>query len=151
MPFALAIIGIVFMVTAVKGSTGTLFGLIKDDFTGSGSYIYWVISILVIGSIGYIKKIQPVSDMFLALVLIVMFLANKGFFTTFMAAIKSGAGNCASTGTGGTDTTDLLTQQANAVPQTAAYQTGQSLEQQYGNAIQNLNSALGTSSTLGGG
>lgn len=153
MPFALAIIGIVLMVTAVKGTTGQFFSLVLSDFTGSGSYIYWVISILVIGSVGYIKKLQPVSDMFLALVLIVMFLANKGFFSQFMSAIQSGSGNCATqtdlSGTG-TSTEDLLTQQANANP-TATYQPGQSILQQYENVLTNLNSAFGTSPTLGGG
>lgn len=89
MPFLLAILAVVFLVTALRGTTTTLFGLIKADFSGSGNYIYWVISLLVIGSIGYVKKLQPVSDMFLALVLIVMMLANKGFFSQFMTAVKS--------------------------------------------------------------
>jgi hypothetical protein len=155
MPFALAIIGIIFMVTAVKGTTSQFFSLVASDFTGSGNYIYWVISILIIGSVGYIKKLQPVSDMFLALVLIVMFLANKGgFFTQFTQAIQSGSGSCATatnslselSGTTG----QLLENQANANP-TATYQSGQSILQQYENMLTNFGSAFGTSSTLGGG
>jgi hypothetical protein len=88
-PFFLAILAIVFLVTAIRGTTTTLFGLIHDDFSGSGNYIYWVVSLLIIGSIGYVKKLQGISDMFLALVLIVMVIANKGFFAQFTAAIKA--------------------------------------------------------------
>lgn len=94
MPFALAIIGILFMVTAIKGTTSSFFSLVASDFQGSGNYVYWVVSILVIGSIGYVKRLQPISDMFLALVLIVLFLQNKGFFAQFTSAIQSGSGNC---------------------------------------------------------
>jgi hypothetical protein len=155
MPFALAIIGIIFMVTAVKGTTTQFFSLVASDFTGSGNYVYWVISILIIGSVGYIKKLQPVSDMFLALVLIVMFIANKGFFSQFMSAIQAGAGTCPSNDTNSASSMsgeigNLLQNQANANP-TATYQPGQSLEQQLQNMETNLNSALGTSSMLGGG
>jgi hypothetical protein len=155
MPFALAIIGIIFMVTAVKGTTTQFFGLVSADFSGSGNYVYWVISILIIGSVGYIKKLQPVSDMFLALVLIVMFIANKGFFSQFMSAIQQGSGSCAAS-TANTASSmsgtigSLMQDNANANP-TATYQSGQSLQQQLNNMEQNLNSAFGTSSMLGGG
>lgn len=155
MPFALAIIGIIFMVTAVKGTTTQFFSLVVTDFTGSGNYIYWVISVLLIGSIGYVKKLQGISDMFLALILLVMFISNKGAFAQFTSAIQSGSSNCANTGANtasamsGTTGT-LFQNQANANP-TATYQSGQSLEQQLDNMETNLNSAFGTSSMLGGG
>lgn len=96
MPFALAIIGIMIFVTALRGTTSTLFGLIRDDFTGNGNFIYWVLSILLIGSIGYVKRLQPIANGFLFLVMVVLFIGagNKGFFSQFMAAIKTPATNC---------------------------------------------------------
>ena len=98
MPFFLAIVGIVLLVAALRGQIGTLFGLIKSDFTGSGNFLYWVVAILALGSIGYVKKLQPISDAFLALVLVVFTLSNKGFFNQFMQGL-SATGNCpASTG-----------------------------------------------------
>jgi hypothetical protein len=158
MPFALAIIGIIFMATAVKGTTTQFFSLVMSDFTGSGNYIYWVISILIIGSVGYIKKLQPVSDLFLALVLIVMFLANKGgFFSEFTSAIKSGSAGCPASTTNANDIGNLSGTIGNlfsanaAANPTATYQPGQSLQQQLNNMETNLNSAFGQSSTLGGG
>lgn len=109
MPFALAIIGIVIFVTAIKGTTSTLFGLIKDDFTGNGNFIYWVITILLIGSIGYVKALRPVANGFLALIMVVLFIGagNKGFFAQFMSAIKSPASNC-----GQSDEVTTTTEQA---------------------------------------
>lgn len=93
MPFFLAIVGIVLLVAAIRGQVGTLFGLIKSDFTGSGNFLYWVVAILALGSIGYVKKLQPVSDALLALVLVVFTLSNKGFFNQFMQGL-SATGNC---------------------------------------------------------
>lgn len=89
MPFALAIVGIVLLVSALRGTSGSLFAALKADFTGTGNYIYWVVAIFVVGSIGYIKKLQPMSDAFLALLLVVLMISNKGFFAQFMTALSS--------------------------------------------------------------
>lgn len=152
MPFALAIIGIMIFVTAIRGTTSTLFALIKDDFTGNGNFIYWVLSILVIGSVGYVKRFQPIANAFLALVMIVLLIGagNKGFFAQFMAGIKTPATNCGG-GASPNSTENLLAKQATDFPAPVQYQPGQSLQQQLNNTLQNLNSAFGTSSTLGGG
>ena len=93
MPFFIAIVGIVLLVSALRGQVGTLFGLIKSDFTGSGNFLYWVVALLAVGSIGYVKKLQPISDAFLALILVVFTLSNKGFFNQFMQGL-SATGNC---------------------------------------------------------
>jgi hypothetical protein len=89
MPFALAIAGILLLVSALRGTSGALFAAIKADFTGSGNYLYWVVAIMIVGSIGYVKKLQPVSDAFLALLLIVLFISNKGFFAQFTAGLNA--------------------------------------------------------------
>lgn len=152
MPFALAIIGIMIFVTAIRGTTSTLFALIKDDFTGNGNFIYWVLSILVIGSVGYVKRFQPIANAFLALVMIVLLIGagNKGFFAQFMAGIKTPATNCGG-GASPNSLGNLLSKQATDVPAPVLATPGQSAGQAWGNTLQNLNSAFGTSSTLGGG
>jgi hypothetical protein len=97
MPFALLIIGTALVIAGVrntvydyKGKDGEmhpgLFTLAKNDFTGNNNYIYWMLSILVIGSLGYIDSIKPLSRAFLVLVIIVLFLKNGkdgGFFERF--------------------------------------------------------------------
>jgi hypothetical protein len=93
MPFALIIIGLALLITAIRGTTGAFFTLVKGDFTGNGNFIYWLVAILVIGAVGYIKKLQPVSDMMLALVLIVLFLkSGTGFFDQFTKQIANPVG-----------------------------------------------------------
>jgi hypothetical protein len=139
MPFALLIVGIVLLSAALRGQAGTLFSTLKSDFTGSGNYIYWVVAILVVGSVGYVKKLQPISDAFLGLVLIVLFLSNKGFFSQFMSALQSPS-NCPSLGSG--DPLATQATQSLASSPTVLYQPGQSLQQQLSNSYQNLNSAL---------
>jgi hypothetical protein len=92
MPFALLIVGAAFLVAGVRNTQADLFKLVKNDFTGPNNFIFWVISILAIGAVGYIPKLKPISDGFLALVVIVLILARGnpssvggGFFTQFSA------------------------------------------------------------------
>ena len=105
MPFALLIIGLTLVIASVRNTQEDLFKLVKNDFTGDQNFVFWFLSILVIGMIGYIPKLKPISTGFLALVIIVLFLKAGnpqtgqagGFFAQFIAAIKgiqgSGAGN----------------------------------------------------------
>lgn len=89
MPFLLIFIGLLVLVTAVRGTTRALASLLIGDVLGTGGFLYWMVSVLIIGFLGYIKPIKPVSDAFLALLVLVLFLSpqNKGFFTQFNAAI----------------------------------------------------------------
>ena len=109
MPFAFLIAGIVLAVSGVRGTTGDLTQLVKGDFQGKNNFAYWLASILVIGAIGYIEEFKPLSRMFLVLVVVVLFLSNRGFFAAFMQqAFTSTSANTiplASKGTG-TDTSN---------------------------------------------
>jgi hypothetical protein len=105
MAFALLIIGITLIVASVRNTHMQLLGLIKSDFTGPGNFVYWVAALLVIGSIGYVEKLKPVSDGFLVLVILVLFLKrgnpydqNGGFFEKFTAALGTTTKATGSTG-----------------------------------------------------
>lgn len=89
MPFALLIIGLVVLVAGARGQSSNLLQLVDEDFLSEGGYIPWAISILGIGAVGYIPKMKPISDAFILLVIIVLILANKGFFANFQTAIAS--------------------------------------------------------------
>lgn len=78
MPFALLIVGIVLVTAGVRGTTSELASLIKGDFTGEKNFSYWLIAILVIGSIGYVEDLRSLSRMFLVLLIVALFLTNKG-------------------------------------------------------------------------
>jgi hypothetical protein len=87
MPFALLIVGVFLLVAGVRGTQNTLFALVKGDFTGTDNFIYWLLAILIIGAIGYIPKLKPISTGFLVLVIVVLFLSKGGFFAQFTSAI----------------------------------------------------------------
>lgn len=87
MAFALIIVGIVLVVSSVRDTvtngTPNLVGLLKSEFTGDKNFTYWAFSILIIGGLGYIPTFKPLSRAFLALVIVVLFLSNGGFFQQF--------------------------------------------------------------------
>ena len=96
MSFALLLIGIVLLVAAVRGTQDQLVFLLKADFTGPANFGYWVVVLLVLGAIGYIERLKPLSDGLLVLLILVLFLtrgrpgaAGGGFFEKFAAALKT--------------------------------------------------------------
>lgn len=83
MPIAFLVIGIVFLAAAVRGEQKLLFDTLKSDFTGPNNFLYWGIALFVIGAIGYYKPAKPLSNAFLVLVFLVLFISNRGFFEQF--------------------------------------------------------------------
>ena len=96
MPLALILLGVLFLVAAVRGDkcngqqcSDLLFETLKDDFTGPNNFIYWGIALWIIGAAGYYKPLKPLSNAFLGLVILVLFISNRGFFQKFMEQIQS--------------------------------------------------------------
>lgn len=87
MPFILVGVGLVLLLTGIKGDPAKLYDLIAADFTGQNNYLYWMFAILVLGFLGYIKTIQPFSRAFIVLVVVVLFLHNQGFITKFQQQV----------------------------------------------------------------
>jgi hypothetical protein len=96
MPLALLLLGALFLTAAVRGQkcggrqcADVLFETIKDDFTGPNNFIYWGLALFLIGALGYYKPMKPLSNAFLGLVILVLFISNRGFFAKFMEQIGS--------------------------------------------------------------
>ena len=89
MPLAFLIIGIAIGVTAFRGTYAQLGTLVANDFTGSNSFLVWLGAILAIGLIGYIPGLEKPSRLMIALLLLVVFLKNGGFFDKFKQAVSS--------------------------------------------------------------
>jgi hypothetical protein len=110
MPFVFVVMGLLFLVVAVRGTQDTLFSLVKSEFTGSGSFIPWAAAIFILGAIGYAKPVKPIADAMIGLVLLAMILNNKGgIFKQFETQIANptavnvaAASNGASSGNYGT-------------------------------------------------
>jgi hypothetical protein len=84
MPFFFIISGSVLLIAAVRNTQEELFFLLAHDMTGPQNFVFWFVSILIIGLVGYIPKLKPISDGFLILVILTLFLKKGvGFFDMF--------------------------------------------------------------------
>lgn len=111
MPFVLLIIGVILCTAGVRNTQSQLFSLVKGDFTGSNNFIAWTLAILVIGGLGYIQPLRPLSRSFMVLVIVVLIIANSrsgapngGFFTELKTGLSSASAPSASTSTAPTTT-----------------------------------------------
>lgn len=88
MPFAIIILALVLIVAGFKGTVGSLFGLVEQTFA---QIVVPFVAILIIGAMGYIPQLKRLSDAFLALVLLAMFLSNSknGLIAKFQSAIRN--------------------------------------------------------------
>lgn len=94
--------------TTPSGGPG-LGALLTNDFTGPNNFVYWLAAILIIGAIGYIEKLKPLSNAFLVLVVVVLILkrgnpsgVGGGVFSQFTAALQTTTAAQPTTGTGST-------------------------------------------------
>jgi hypothetical protein len=90
MAFIFLILGLGLLVSAIRGTNGQAGALLKSEFTGTNSFIPWVLSIFILGGLGYIPALTKISRAFLLLIITVLILKKgKGFFAGFNNAISS--------------------------------------------------------------
>lgn len=87
MAFALSIIGLLLVISGFQNTHKELGAQLASEFTGKNNFIFWIAAIGIIGSLGYVKTLEPFSRMFLVLILVSIFLSNKGFFSQFNNAL----------------------------------------------------------------
>jgi hypothetical protein len=97
MPYALIFMGAVILVAGVRNTYAQLWSLVENDFAQNGGFLSWVAAIAVVGGLGYIPKLKPLSIAFMTLLLLVLVLSNGGVFAKLQAFIQSGAGAGAAT------------------------------------------------------
>jgi len=106
MPFIVFLFAAVLIFAGLRGQTSNLAKLLANDFTGTNSFAKWMFAIFVIGAIGYVPRLKPVSDAFLGLVIIVILLVNdkngSGFFTNVSNVLNSSGSGTAQPTTGAT-------------------------------------------------
>lgn len=89
MAIGLILIGLMLISIGVQG-TQTQFGaLVKSDFSGAGSFWYFIVGIFIVGAIGYYQPMQGVSRLIIVLLVLVLLLTNGGFWSQLQAAIAS--------------------------------------------------------------
>ncbi len=100
MPLFLFLLGAIFLAAAMRGEAcggeqcyKVLFATMKDDFTGQNNFFYWIMALFIVGAVGYYKPLKPVSNAFMLLIFVVLFLSHDNFVEKFMQEIKSGTGS----------------------------------------------------------
>jgi len=89
MPLIFIAVGALFLVAAVRNTQNDLLTQLKADFTGQNNFFIWVAAIFGVGALGYIAGLKPLANMFLLLIVAVILLSNKGFFTQFSQALAA--------------------------------------------------------------
>lgn len=90
MALLLLIGGVVLVDVAIRNTWSQVGSLLASDFTGSGSFLYWVVAVAAIGAVGYAKPFAGFANLFLALLVIVFFLKNgTGFFSQLQSALSA--------------------------------------------------------------
>lgn len=89
MALALVVAGVLLLVSSVRDTQVDLVNLVKGDLigTGQGNFLQWILALALVGALGYIPRLKPLSVAFMALILVAIFLRKgKGFFSQLSAA-----------------------------------------------------------------
>lgn len=90
MAILLLLIGVVLIITAIRGTESQLWNLVYNDMTGAqggaSGFLIWLLAIVSIGAIGYYKPAKQASDLLLGLVILGIFISNRGFFSNLTQA-----------------------------------------------------------------
>lgn len=87
MPILLLFVGLLLLVAAYNDTYACLFTVVKQDVTIQ--FGAWVIAVILIGAVGYIKKLEPISNAALALIIVVLFLSKQGVWTQLTQAVQT--------------------------------------------------------------
>lgn len=89
MPFVILLFAAIFLVTGVRGTQSEFLGQLKQDVLGDKSFVYFIGSIVAIGSVGYIPQARKLSVAFMILIFVVLILANGDVFTRLTQQIDA--------------------------------------------------------------
>jgi len=90
MPYAFIILGLIMIVTGARNTYAQFGAQVTKDFTGPGNFTWWLASLGLVGAVGYIPKLRPVSTAFMTLIVIVLVVAAKGLFPKLTQALNAG-------------------------------------------------------------
>lgn len=119
MPLAFVAIGALFLIAAVRGTLSDgangqlgLLSLLKSDFVSTnakGNFLVWLVTLWIVGALGYIPGFRPIANALLFLIILVLFLSNSkntgtgGIFAELNAALTSNPSQSATGGLAATN------------------------------------------------
>src|SRR5262245_15477610 len=91
MALFIGILAVAIILTAINNTYGALGAQLKSDFTGSGSFIYWLGALLIIAVVGYIPGFRsPVKALLVLIVLVFVLKNGTGFWSQLQTALAQG-------------------------------------------------------------
>jgi hypothetical protein len=93
MPLALLFVGILFVVIAYRGKQGDAAALLAEEFRPPNGFIQWGAAIGILAALGYVPVIRPIMRGMIGLVILVMLVSNRGFFSQFNNQLRAPSGN----------------------------------------------------------
>lgn len=90
MPYLLVIIGTILLVTGAKNTYLQFGAQLRSDLTGPNNFLMYAAALGIVGAAGYVEPLRKFSHYFMALILISLVLANRGFFAKFSEAWNAG-------------------------------------------------------------
>ena len=100
MPLFALFIGAILVAAAIRDTQGTLFEALGTDIP---AYVVWATAIIVVGSIGFIPGLKPISRGLIVLILVVLILRNyqnviTGFNSAWQPSSGTASGNASTPG-----------------------------------------------------
>lgn len=86
------LIGMLLVVSGIKGTETELAQQLEGDLfgkQGSTGFLYWLVAIIVLGSLGYIPYLEKPAKYLIGLVIVVMVLANSSVFAQLFNALPA--------------------------------------------------------------
>jgi hypothetical protein len=100
MGLPLLVIGLLMIVVGARGTYAQFGQQVASEFEGQNSFTYWIIALAALGGLGYVPQLQRISRWAMGLVILAIFLSNKGFFAKFQQALQQGPQQPATPGGG---------------------------------------------------
>jgi hypothetical protein len=91
MAIGILFVGLILIVTAIRGTHGQLFNLVINDMTGGSAgaghgFLVWLAAIVAVGMLGYYKPLRGASHLLIGLIVLAIFVSNQGVFAKASAA-----------------------------------------------------------------
>ncbi len=88
MPIAVILLGAICIDLAFRGTEHEFAAQLGKDF-GGGQFVAWLAAMVFLGALGYVPALRKLSDLSMALVIVVLVLKNGGLLTQLGQVISS--------------------------------------------------------------
>lgn len=92
MPLIAILAGLTLIAVAYRGTEHALSAQLTSDFGSGGAgsqFVAWAAALLALGALGYVPKMRQLSNLAMALVIVVLVLRNQGIFGQLAGVIDN--------------------------------------------------------------